>query len=573
MLLHGYKSAIVTAATLLMLAGCATLSFITGADTYWGRTAPVTKQARAYALHIAGMMYERRGEMERAAEAWTAVINLDEMALAPRLRLIRAHLRNGDHEKALSICRDALKRLPDTAELWIVYGELNHRLGNIEEAIAAFMKTIEISPDNLTGYGALIELQESTNDLVAAIDIYEKLIERSPNSAALYYQLGINLARIKDVEYARDTFQRVLELEPRITQAHFFLALTLFELGDFERCAEEMHLYLSERPGDVAALEYRAAALARLGHLEKARYTLELLMAGNEAAPKHYLQYAWILLELEQTERAQQFALEAGAYLFADIIFACDLLRTVPLAEQPSTPWDDRFSLDDVEAESDLFIAAVLNMFDEKATSQKIFAMLDSLNDFVAFSPPLAFFRARLLLFLEQYAEAIDTLLTIHSNGVVSKHTHYHSAVAYEKSGDFQNTEKHLVAYLEINPDDPDVLNFLGYFYAEHNVHLDKAEELLNRALKQDPENPYYLDSLGWIYYKQGKAQEAEELIRRALYGMDSDDAELRDHLGDVYLLQGDTERALREWQRALRLDPSLDAVQKKIEKHQRSQD
>jgi Flp pilus assembly protein TadD len=65
-----------------------------------------------------------------------------------------------------------------------------------------------------------------------------------------------------------------------------------------------------------------------------------------------------------------------------------------------------------------------------------------------------------------------------------------------------------------------------------------------------------------------GKGPEALDLVRRAIYGMESDDAELRNHLGDIYLLNGDADAAAEQWRRALRLDPKLDEVRKKLEAH-----
>jgi len=138
---------------------------------------------------------------------------------------------------------------------------------------------------------------------------------------------------------------------------------------------------------------------------------------------------------------------------------------------------------------------------------------------------------------------------------------------------DFEQTEKHLKAYLTLDPDDPDILNFLGYLYADNDIHLDEALLLLEQALDQDPNNGYYLDSLGWIYYRMGDAEKAIDLIQKAIYNMDSDDAVLRDHLGDAYYLKGDIKRALAEWDRAYRLDPTLESVKEKLEQHRGSVD
>ena len=559
---------ITIALILITLSGCATVSYLTGGESYWAKPAPVSKQAKAYSLHLSGIIHKQRGDLDQATAAWNELIEIDEHALAPYIHLINIQVRQGNNAKALTLCQQALQYFPDRAELWIVYGELSHRQGAVETAITAFMKAIELRPDDLTGYGALVELQESTNDLVATIDIYEHLIRQSPKSAALYYQLGINLAQINDTEYARKNFEKVLELEPRITRARYFLALTLFESGSYENCAAELKRYLKDRPHDTSALEYRAAALARIGRLDEARYSLELIMAGKEATKKHALQYAWILLETGQIEKAQQFSLEAEAYLFADIIFAFNLLATVPAKDRPAIPFDDTFSLDSVEMESDMFIASVMRAFGNELSGRKTLAILSVLDKVVVFSPALSLFRAHILIHLGQYEEAIAVLNLILKNDSTSKYAHYHSAIAYEKLGNLSQTEYHLRAYLDIEPNDPNVLNFLGYFYADHAIHLNDAKKLLNRALEQEPDNPFFLDSLGWLYFRQGKAKKAIKLIRRAIYNMESDDALLRGHLGDVYFFQGNITHAISEWQRAVRLDPSLKDVRTKLNEH-----
>ncbi len=551
------------------LSGCAAMTELTGFDPHWGRPVPITNQGRAYALHMAGVIHERRGELPQSMAAWKAVNKIDPEAVAPRLCLIRAWLRQGEYEQALTLCKQALEHAPERADLWIVYGELSHRAGRIEAAIRAFERAIELRPDDLAGYGALVELQESTNDLVAAIDIYERLIQRSPDSAALYYQLGVNLARIKDMAYARETFEKVLALEPRITRARFLLALVLFEQGEVARSAEEFRLYLLERPGDAAALEYRAGALARDGRLEAARQVYERLIAESGAASRQYAQLAWVMFQLGQEERAQQYALEGGAYLLADIIFTLGFLRRTPEERRSDNSWDDRYSLDEVELESDLLLSAIVGFFGTERASAGLLTMLDTLEAEVGFSISPAFLRARLLLHLERHEEALAVLDRIRATGMVAKQLHYYSAVAHEKLAQDEQVERHLRAFLESDPDDPDALNFLGYFFAERSMKLDEAEQLLDRALKLSPDNPYYMDSLGWVYYQQGRAEEAAEMIRRAIYGMDTDDAVLRDHLGDVYLLKGDVDRALAEWRRALRLDPSMNAVREKIERYE----
>ncbi len=548
----------------IWMGGCALLR-------HWPDTIPMyeeTRQGDAYAHHLAGIIHEHNAELDQAAAAYTEVIGYDEKAVTPRLRLIRTYLRLGKNQEAVTACEMALKQIPDSPELWIAMGELYHDQGNMDKAVEALKRAIALRPDNLAGYGALVELQEENNDLVAVIEIYERLIERSPDSAALYYQLGTNLSRIGDHAGARNAFERVLTLEPNVTRVRFLLALVLFEQQEYQKCEEQLRVYLKERPEDVLAMQYQAGVLYRLGRVEEAREILEVLITQGSASPKDYLQLSWLMLQAGETERAQQFALEGGACFLADVIFALSLFEKPEEDAWPTNPWDDRYTLDEIEAETDLILASLSGLMGSLPMGDVLIGKLEVLRENMGFSPILEFFCARVFLYSEKYGEALVLLDTLRARGTNSKHIHYHSATVAEKKKSFSDAEYHLRAFLEIEPDNADVLNFLGYLYADYNQKLDEAEDLLRRALAIDPENPYYLDSLGWVYYRQGKGEEAAQLVRQAIYGMEGDDALLRDHLGDIYFLLGNTERALAEWRHAIRLDPSLEKVRDKIETH-----
>lgn len=550
------------------LYGCAGLSHRGGIAPFWNGNAHNTKQAQSYAHHIAGIICERQGALDKAVDNYTRVIKNDKKAITPRLRLIRTYLRLDRNQEALLACKKALEQIPSNPDLWIAFAELNHSMGNIDEAVNAIKKAIALRPEDLTGYGALVELQEKTNDLVAVIEIYEKLIERSPDSAALYYQLGINLTRIGDNNGAKDAFLHVLALEPDVARVRFLLALVYFDLGDYKNSDTYLRSFLKDRPDDPTALEYYAAAQYHLGYPGSAEIALDRLITSGKADPRNHLQLMWILLEQGGMEQSQQHALEGGAYLLADLIFALANLNQPDAEKWAINSWDDRYTLEEIETEADLILEALPQFYGKREVPEALCAKLQPLIEKLDFSPILKFLQGRLLLYAEKYEEALACFNLLLEHGIQSKYVHYHSAVIYEKLNNIPAAEEHLLAILKIDPSDPDILNYLGYLYAENGLNLDKAETLLQQALAVDPDNPYYLDSLGWIYYKQGKGEKAVQLIRRAIYGMENDDAVLRDHLGDSYLLMGDTERAIAEWRHALRLDPTLDNVREKINQY-----
>ena len=103
--------------------------------------------------------------------------------------------------------------------------------------------------------------------------------------------------------------------------------------------------------------------------------------------------------------------------------------------------------------------------------------------------------------------------------------------------------------------DDCSTLNYLGYMYAEAGTNLDRAADMLNKAVRREPRNGAYIDSLGWVYFRQGKLDLAEKYLTDATVLLPHD-ATVREHLGDVFAKRGDYHKALDLYRTALTLEP-----------------
>ncbi len=550
---------------LTILIGCSTTGLSDTVYTPWGRTAEDNPKARAYNHYLASVLYDLRGQQDRALQEIEQIPELDPDALTPTLQLVRGHLRQRNFDKALAMAESAVRQQPGRANLWIVQGEIYHQLKRYDEAVASFSKAIELNPNDLLGYGALVELQENTNDLVAAIDIYKRLTELSPEAAGLHYQLGINLARIKDEKGARSALIKALELDGNLVRARYLLGIMYLEAGMDQEAATQLTAYLQQRPSDLSAQEALAAAATRTGDHTRASELYKAILEGGQGTPKHNLLAMYERLLAGKPAEAEALAPAEGAPYFAT------LLRAAARQAQslPFLPVLEGFDgIDgDLDEECSSYLNDLLYFFGDQAASAWLFEKLDSFKTAGVQSRALEIIRGRTLMSVKQPQQAVDTFLPLLATAGTDKvWLHYYLAVSYEELDNFDATEEHLLAYLTERPGEPDVLNFLGYLYAEHGVKLDEAETLIGQALAAEPGNPFYLDSLGWVYYQRGKADEAVDHIQRAIYGMDTDDAVLRDHLGDAYLLKGDIARAIAEWERARRLDPELPGVQEKIE-------
>lgn len=555
-------------ATLLsavVLAGCATTDLHRESPLGLGPVAKPGKRGEAYSRYIASVFLERTGRVNEALSELERVPELDEAAVTPSLRLIRTYVRAQEFDKARVLAENAAKQLPENPSMWIMLGEIYHQLRRYDEAIEAFNKAITINPDNVLGYGALAEVQETTNDLVSAVQIYERLVQLNPNSAGLYFQLGATLVRINDRESARAALVRTLELNPGFAQARYMLGNLYLELDRPEEAVRELSQYLEKRPGDARAQEVLAGALGRLGRYEEANALLQALLSSENAAAKHRVLSAALLLKAGKPNEAQQ---AAGT---APPIYGT-LLRALALQARGEDFKPLLQGLDDIESDVDSESTEVMNDFiyllGKTAGTQWLNDQLAALQDGTVVSRNFNLVRARLLYQLELFREGLALLEPLRAAAAEDKTLLFYLADGYEKLKDVPKAEEVLKAYIALDPANADILNFLGYLYADNNIKLDEAEALVRKALEFDPNNPYYLDSLGWIFYRLGKGKEAVEYIQKAIYGMSSDDAILRDHLGDAYLLIGDKEKAIAEWIRARRLDPELAGVQEKIDQH-----
>jgi Flp pilus assembly protein TadD len=145
----------------------------------------------------------------------------------------------------------------------------------------------------------------------------------------------------------------------------------------------------------------------------------------------------------------------------------------------------------------------------------------------------------------------------------------YTRAISNERLGNWPAAEQDFRRALELAPEHPSVLNYLGYSLVEQGENLNEALDMIERAVAAEPENGFITDSLGWALYRLGRAQEAVAHMERAVEQVPTDPI-LSDHLGDVYWAVGRLREAEFQWRRALSFGPApdldLDLIRRKIE-------
>ena len=146
---------------------------------------------------------------------------------------------------------------------------------------------------------------------------------------------------------------------------------------------------------------------------------------------------------------------------------------------------------------------------------------------------------------------------------------YYFRGVSYERSKRWDDAEADFKRALAITPDQPQVLNYLGYSWVDMGLHLTEALDMIKTAVDLRPNDGYIVDSLGWAFYRLDRYDEAVTELERAI-SLQPEDPTINDHLGDAYWKVGRKREAVFQWAHARDLDPGdelLPLILAKIER------
>lgn len=163
----------------------------------------------------------------------------------------------------------------------------------------------------------------------------------------------------------------------------------------------------------------------------------------------------------------------------------------------------------------------------------------------------------------EVYSRAIASLDKIDNS---HWSLYYFRGIAYERTKQWNKAEADFRKALELFPDQPLVLNYLGYSWVDQHMNLDEAFKMLKRAVEQRPTDGYIVDSLGWAYYRLGRYDEAVRLLEKAVELKPADPV-INDHLGDAYWRVGRKLEATFQWNHARDLKPEPEDLPKILRK------
>jgi tetratricopeptide (TPR) repeat protein len=462
--------------------------------------------------------------------------------------------RTADAEKVLA---QLLERAPDQRGLNFTYAQVLTKLGRGDESRKYLERAVEVDPTFNPAISQLIDIYQRSNEWERAASLLDPLIKDDPSNLGLQKDQAYFYLRAGQPEKARAALKLLAEADPKDTRVQYHLAEALSDLEQFAEADKIYRRLLEKTPDDPELLASFGMSQVGQKKYDDAAKTFRTLLAVADLPDN--------LQALGKTQLAM-IELQKGNYAAAlDAAKAILVFRDHPNAQAVNVamealkkqkrygdavallqPLAEKFSADPfVNAR---YVEALLRNGDKDRA--RVAASTQ-----VKFGTRNAIAASEAYMQVEQYEPAITILRDALKTKQEDLDLQYALASALERSGDKSGAEKAFLDILQIHPDHAATLNYLGYMWAEDGVNLDRAAEMLNKAVSQEPRNGAYVDSLGWVYYRQGKLDLAEKYLTDATRLLPRD-ATVHQHLGDVLAKRGEYQKALSVYRAALNLEP-----------------
>jgi predicted Zn-dependent protease len=493
-----------------------------------------------------------RGDCKTAAESYAEAAQYGAIPLARRASEVALACEHVPAAwKAASRWRSLAPGNREAAAMYAVVAIKLYRIADARSAIVDFAKTQTAQdPSGLSELAGLLLEQSDAPAVLAAMSGALDPAAVSPETDALLAELALDA---NDAQRARIYAQQALDRDPSQFGAKRVLARAYVVRGDANKAIATAREIMREDP-TRGAFEL-AEVLTALDRIEEAHQELERLRSTKASVSEIDRRLALLAYNAGDLKEAQQRFTQLathGEASDAALLYLADIAAREGDTDAALAGYrrlaDSAFAL---EARSR---AASILLDRSKRTEATLL-----LDDYVSDHPDTEFetrlSEARLLA---DHGDA-EGGLELLSNALEKHPQHpaiqYDRAVILERAGRIKESVDVLEGLLRDRPDDPVLLNALGYTLADHSLDLPRAETLIHKALTATPDSPAVLDSLGWVRYRQGDPTGALPELEHA-YSLEHD-ADIAAHWGEALWISGKRQEARRVWASAVARAPS----------------
>lgn len=458
---------------------------------------------------------------------------------------------------------------PQNLEAQITTAALYLRLHDIDKAVPYLQKTQELNPTDAFQYFLILFRQlQNSNDNQYVVDALKKLSKDNPTFPSANLALAEIYLFQNNPKDALTLTQDVLKIEPHSTIGIQLHSEALLRAQGKEIAKSYLDSIVKKKEATDASLnQYYAQFLYENDYKEDARRQIEKIVKNPNLNAEELLHYARLSIQAQWYDLSKKILLRSSKLEESKDLSHYFLARIAEMQnhDKEAVEWFKQVLTGPFHVLSQIRASIMLS---EK---QKYDDALTVLSRTQASDPTeqkqLLLTTVEILNQAKRYPESLEQLNAAIVYSPEDIEYRYARSLIAEKSGNIQLAETDLKAILELQPQHLDALNALGYILTNQTNRFQEAEKYLQQAIALSPNNPSILDSMGWLYYKMGNYPQSVIFLQKAQEIQP--DGEIAAHLGEVLWKMNNYEAAKRVWNQALELHPKhenvLNAMQRLI--------
>ncbi|MCE1164909.1 MAG: tetratricopeptide repeat protein [Bacteroidetes bacterium] len=526
----------------------------------------------------------------------------DEEAVSLFVSGKSAELRE-DYKSAMEFYRTALKR-DKSAGIYFAIANVNLRMGKLQDALIEINNALKLRPDNTEYKTMKANIYYGTGKVDLAVGLYEEILTAEPENIFVLYSLARSYQELKNQDRAVEVYEMLTDIYGFDTDVLKRMFDIYFSKQNFTKCAETLSYMLKLDPFNTNLLFDLATMYTKLDREDDARLIYERLAALNPSDKQTQAEIVKIYFRKNDIEKGfDEFAKLIGKkdLTFAEKIQLGELYFNTISQDQKNSDvvefifrhlnetnpdnWMPYYYLAQIDIQNkkndeaaakllkgivyadttaDAYMQIGYSLFtlekyeQAKPVIEKGLAL--SPDDFrMNYSYALIMQRmGDMPLAIKYYEKAAD--LNPNELSILSS-----LALAYNSNKQYRESNEAYERALKIDPDNALILNNYAYNLSQRGENLNKALDMIKKAVNREPGNSSYLDTMGWIFFMMKDYKNAKEYLERAV-SVNGSNAVILEHLGDAYNALKDAQKAVYFWKKALELNKSNKQLEEKID-------
>ncbi len=525
---------------------------------------PTYVQTQADYHYSMGEAYSLDGAPKKAIESFKTVLIYDANSLTVRVRLAQEYVKAGLISEAMEETERVIQKDPQHVQARLLLGGLYSAMKMYAKAIQEYTAVLKLKPDQAEAYVYLAAIYAEQKKWELSVQTFRKILDLPDfsNQHLVHYYIGRVYLEHKQTKEGMIALEQSLKAKASFVEAVLLQAQYYLENSQTDQAEKVLRSYYLKNGPKEKVVEL----LAQI-YLEKEKYddAYEMLSFLEENSAEDILnvklKLALILIQRKMYVPAAQrledilkiapesdkvrFYLGAVYEEMENSQQALENFRNIPSS---SSFYEDSLN------------HAALLLKKDNRTGEAIGMMEAALSENANLKTLYPVY-VSLLESQGQFEKAIMFIGKALEKDPQNHQLRFFYGNLYDRVGNKDQVIAQMKTILASEPDHVQALNYLAYTWAEMGVELAEAEKYASRAVKLEPQDPYILDTLGWIYFKQNRHSDAIQTLEAA-YKSKNDVSIIAEHLGDVYLKVAFTDKARRMYMKAIALETDPKKIQ-----------